>query len=91
MEKELFGDIAFISAWEIQFHPFTINLFISLVIVLFLLFTSAMISGSEVAYFSLSPADKQKLKKKNRTNMQVLRNLENPESPLHWNLFYRWS
>src|SRR5690606_19705277 len=56
----------------------TINLVISLIIVVLLLFASALISGSEVAYFSLSATDKHKLKKKNKTNTRVIRNLENP-------------
>ena len=38
-----------------------------------------MISGSEVAYFSLSAAEKEKLKRKSKTNQRVLTNLENPE------------
>ncbi len=41
-----------------------------------------MISGSEVAYFSLSAAEKQKLKKPGRTNQRVLENLDNPEKLL---------
>ena len=68
--------------WNIEFHALTISIIIALVIVLILLFTSAMISGSEVAYFSLSAAEKQKLKKPGRTNMRVVENLDNPEKLL---------
>ena len=82
METETIQGALVLGSWGIQFHPLTINLFISLVIVLLLLFVSALISGSEVAYFSLTPTDKQKLKKKGRTNQQVLKNLENPEKLL---------
>jgi gliding motility-associated protein GldE len=53
-----------------------------MVIVLALLFVSALVSGSEVAYFSLNANDKQKLKKKGKTNYLVLKNLENPEKLL---------
>jgi gliding motility-associated protein GldE len=53
-----------------------------MVIVLALLFVSALVSGSEVAYFSLNANDKQKLKKKGKTNHLVLKNLENPEKLL---------
>ena len=67
------------AGWNIEFHPLTIGIVIALVIVLLLLFSSAMISGSEVAYFSLSAAEKQKLKKPGRTNQRVLENLDNPE------------
>jgi len=82
LETETIQGALVLGSWGIQFHPLTINLFISLVIVLLLLFVSALISGSEVAYFSLTPTDKQKLKKKGRTNQQVLKNLENPEKLL---------
>ena len=70
------------AGWNIEFHPLTIGIIIALVIVLLLLFSSAMISGSEVAYFSLSAAEKQKLKKPGRTNQRVLENLNNPEKLL---------
>ncbi len=69
METEPLNDSAF-------------SLIFSLIIVLILLLISALISGSEVAYFSLSAANKQKLKKKGKTNLQVLKNLENPEQLL---------
>ena len=68
--------------WNIQFHTITFSIAISIVIVLFLLLSSALISGSEVAYFSLNATDKQKLKSKNRKNQRVLKNLENPEKLL---------
>ena len=68
-----------LSTWHIEFQPFTIGLAISIVIVLLLLLSSALISGSEVAYFSLTAADKQKLKQKGKANERVLKNLENPE------------
>lgn len=48
-----------------------------MVLVILLLF-SALISGSEVAYFSLSPGDKHKLTK-SRRDSKVLRNLRSPE------------
>ncbi len=59
------------------------EIILSIVIVLLLLLSSALISGSEVAYFSLTAADKQKLKKKKgKTNSRVRKNLENPEKLL---------
>ncbi len=70
------------AGWNIEFHPLTIGIIIAIIIVLLLLFSSAMISGSEVAYFSLSAAEKQKLKKPGRTNQRVLENLDNPEKLL---------
>jgi len=71
-----------LSNWNIQFHPPSLGVIVLLGIILLLLFSSAMISGSEVAYFSLTPADKEKLKKKNKTNLRVLGNLKNPEKLL---------
>lgn len=68
--------------WDIQLQPITFGIVISIIIVLLLLFSSALISGSEVAYFSLSASDKQRLKKRGKTNKRVLNNLENPEKLL---------
>ena len=82
MKTEPLLETAQIGSLSIQFHPLTIGIAISIIVVLLLLLTSALISGSEVAYFSLSPTDKQKLQKKNKTNQRVLKNLENPEKLL---------
>jgi CBS domain containing-hemolysin-like protein len=71
-----------ISEWSVKFQPFTIGVFISLIVVLLLLIISALISGSESALFSLSASESQKLKKKKKNISQVLGNLENPEKML---------
>ena len=68
--------------WNAQFLPVTANIVFSLVVVLLLLIISALVSGSEVAYFSLNATDRQKLKKKSKINNQVLKNLESPEKLL---------
>ena len=68
--------------WSVQFHPFTIGMILDIFIVFLLLFFSALLSGSEVAYFSLSAPEKHKLNKKSKTNTRVLANLENPEKLL---------
>ncbi len=73
---------AILNGWTVEFHPLTLGVIISVIIVLLLLLTSALISGSEVAYFSLSPSEKGKLKKKNKTHHRVLENLEKPETLL---------
>ena len=66
--------------WNIEFHPFTVSIAISLLAILFLLVLSALISGSEVAYFSLSPSEKHKISgSSNKKNSYALRNLESPE------------
>ena len=82
MENDPRMATAILNGWTIEFHPLTLGVIISLIIVLLLLLTSALISGSEVAYFSLSPSDKGKLKKKSKTNERVLQNLEKPETLL---------
>lgn len=69
--------------WNIQFHPFTSGVAVSLLVIMFLLVLSALLSGSEVAYFSLSPAEKHKLSKANTKKAQYIhRNLESPEQLL---------
>ena len=69
--------------WNIQFHPFTEGLALSIAVILFLLVCSALISGSEVAYFSLSPAEKQKISGgSDKKNYYILKNLETPEQML---------
>lgn len=50
------------------------NIFIGICIVL-LLFCSALMSGSEAAYFSLSPKEKQKLKEGTDTSSHLVMNL----------------
>jgi len=69
--------------WNIQFHPFTAGVAISLLVIAILLVLSAFISGSEVAYFSLSPAEKHKiLSTATKKNSYIQKNLESPEQLL---------
>ncbi len=83
METDSLPTVPAPGGWGIQFHPFSVDLVIAFVIILLLLFSSALISGSEVAYFSLNATDKNKLRhKKNRLNTSVLKNLENLEKLL---------
>jgi putative hemolysin len=83
LETEPLLKSALLESWNIQFHQLTLGIAISIVILLLLLLISALISGSEVAYFSLSASDKQKLfKNKNKTNQRVINNLKNPEKLL---------
>lgn len=70
-------------SWNVEFLPFTAAIAVSLVVILLLLFCSAMVSGSEVAYFSLSPAEKQKIAgRSTKNNLYLLKNLESPEQLL---------
>ncbi|MCG8580324.1 MAG: gliding motility-associated protein GldE [Bacteroidales bacterium] len=71
----------FSSVWQgVDFLPFTSGTFIAILINVCLLLLSALISGSEVAYFSLEPKDIQSLKDKdNKRNRLVLKHLEDKE------------
>lgn len=82
METDPLLFVTAIGSWDIEFHPITFGIIFSLIIVLLLLLSSALISGSEVAYFSLSATDKEKLKQKGKNNERVLKNIENPEKLL---------
>ena len=69
--------------WNIYFHPFTVETAVGIAIIVLLLLTSALISGSEVAYFSISPKERVNLKKsKSKSGKTILKNLENPEKLL---------
>ena len=70
-------------SWNVQFFPFTAGVAVSTVVILILLFCSAMISGSEVAYFSLSPSEKHKITSRStKKNIRTIKNLESPEQLL---------
>ena len=65
------------------FQPFSIPLGIGLGIMLFLIILSALMSGSEVAFFSISAADKNNLKKEeSANNNRILHLLLNPKKLL---------
>jgi putative hemolysin len=60
--------------------PLTAGVFAEFLIILFLLFCSAFISGAEVAFFSLKPAELGHLKKsKHKTDQLVLSMLTHPK------------
>ncbi|NOZ47966.1 MAG: gliding motility-associated protein GldE [Chlorobi bacterium] len=68
---------------NISFLSFHTETYIGAFIILFLLTISALISGSEVAYFSLSPYQKELLKsKKSKSGRLVIKFLEKPEKLL---------
>lgn len=70
-------------SWNIQFHPFTVGIGISLIIVFILIILSALFSASEVAYFSINASDKHKLDRKSaKKKIHFRRNLESPEQLL---------
>ncbi len=70
-------------SWNIQFLPFTSGIAVSLVVIAILIILSALISGSEVAYFSLNPAEKHKITgKSSKSNFYIIKNLDSPEQLL---------
>ena len=65
---------------DIKFLPFTAGTAISIFVCIMLLVSSAMISGAEIAYFSLSPKDLDELKSHDtKTNKLILKHLKKPE------------
>ena len=68
---------------NIQFLSFTSDVAISLMVILVLLVFSALLSGSELAYFSLNSIEKHKIAAKStKRNFYILKNLESPEQLL---------
>ncbi|PWE01274.1 gliding motility-associated protein GldE [Marinilabilia rubra] len=80
METELFLSPFFISATNIILHPVSSSIIIATIATMLLLAGSALVSGSEVAFFSLKPDDIDHLKVNNSAKSdQVLKHLEKPE------------
>ena len=64
----------------VQFLPLTSGIVVAIIVTILLLFSSALISGSEVAYFSLRATDRSEMLDHNiRSYQMALRHLENPE------------
>lgn len=75
--------LASANEWHIMFHPLSVGTIVGIAVVIILLFCSAMISGAEVAFFSLSPVDKENLKDPKVKTFQLIRGLlELPEKLL---------
>jgi putative hemolysin len=65
---------------NVDIKPFTWNVGLELLILVFLLFCTALVSGSETAFFSLSPEEKFKLQnKKLRKYKLAALHLKNPD------------
>ena len=76
MESEPFASIL-LAQFGVIFHPISTGIAIAIIIVILLLIFSALVSGSEVAYFSLSPTDKQKLEEKGSLRSSLVLGLIN--------------
>ena len=68
---------------NILFHPPTLGIIIGLIVLVLLLICSGLISGSEVAFFSLSPSDLNKVQNTKSKNAEKLISLHSrPEELL---------
>ncbi|WP_026055415.1 gliding motility-associated protein GldE [Anaerophaga thermohalophila] len=80
METDLFLSHFPVVVTNIIFHPPTTSIIIAIIATLMLLAGSALVSGSEVAFFSLKPDDVNHLRTENsKRSQQVIKHLENPE------------
>ncbi len=71
---------AFIVILDAFVQPFSITILVSLVVLLVLLFFSAMVSGSEIGFFSLGPQHLEKLKQSTSGRGKlILKLLERPK------------
>ncbi|WP_430810546.1 MULTISPECIES: gliding motility-associated protein GldE [unclassified Carboxylicivirga] len=83
METDSISQIIHSSSQGLEFLPFTLATLIALLVNVLLLLLSALISGSEVAFFSLEPADLQCLKEEDsKKSRMVLRHLQDKETLL---------
>ena len=70
----------FLARIDVTFHPVSVGIFLGIIIVMLLIICSALISGSEVAFFSLSPADKKQLSENTSKQSKMVREMiGNPE------------
>jgi putative hemolysin len=61
-------------------NPFTLNLLLALIAIIILLALSALVSGAEAAFFSLTPTEINSIKNsKSRSNLVIIKLLESPE------------
>ncbi|WP_321299716.1 gliding motility-associated protein GldE [Marinifilum fragile] len=82
METDSFSTL-FLNNSDIVFHTLDISTIISLLVMVLLLFCSALISGSEVALFSLSPQQISGIEaEENQKNRRLLKLLRMPEELL---------
>ena len=80
METEPLLSGFLLMAFDVSLQPFTTSMGVAIVATIFLLAGSALVSGSEVAFFSLKPDDIDHLKVNNTSrSKQVIKHLENPE------------
>lgn len=83
MESDPYVNQVILNSFNITFLPFTLSIGIALFCTLILLIISALVSGSEVAFFSLNPSEIEKIKTQKSTSAKkVLQLLDNPQKLL---------
>jgi gliding motility-associated protein GldE len=81
--EEEFSSLLLSNFFEITLQPISLGVVFILLLIILLLFCSALISGAEVAYFSLSPNDVENLNEdKSKGALLALKLLENPNNLL---------
>lgn len=80
METDLINLSIFPILVTVKLLPITLGAIISISVLIILLAFSAMLSGSEVAFFSLTPTDLQYIEDKNtRSGKLLLKHMQSPE------------
>jgi len=83
LETESFLNTLIFTQLNISILPFEKGTILGIAILFILLIISALVSGSEVAFFSLSPINKEKInERKTNSSITILKLLENPEKLL---------
>lgn len=67
--------LSFTLGWDISFYPISLGIIVGFLVVIILLLCSALISGSEVAFFSMSPGDKDLMKESKSRNHDAIKDL----------------
>ena len=71
------------SVLDFSVNPFTLDLLVALIAMIVLLILSALVSGAEAAFFSLSPAEVSKFRNsRSKTSQVIMKLLEMPENLL---------
>lgn len=60
---------------DVLLKPFTVKVFVALVLTLILLLCSALISGSEIAFFSLNPSQMEKIRMRKEKSSEIIMKL----------------
>ncbi len=74
--------LVYLISKDIELYPFTFGIGLGLLGLIFLLMVSAMISGSEVAFFSLSPVNHNQLENKESNSSVIVSHLLDDQESL---------